>query len=427
MIPRLQTLLRSGDARDGALMASVTLIAGAFDYLVLLVAGLLLPNAAAIAFLAVMNLLKIGEQATWVIRNVAAYYTAELAIRPEAQARIGAFLRDRWRWAWRWGGLVAGLFILAAPLTNRLINANSTPAVMAAGLALLLFFVRPVTDGVLQGTQHFLGLGAVVVFQAVLRFGLTAVLIWLGLELVGAVLALPLAAGLALLLALWLLRPYFRAPRAAVQKVSLRYSGLTLLGLLAFAVLVYSDAILVNRIFPEAIAGQYTPINVLARINLFVPLALGLVLFPKATQRHALGRDARPMLLLTLAATLLPGLALTAVYFLFSDPLIELVFRGQYAPLGTLLGWVGLATTLFAGVNIWLNYALSLGKRPFVFLLALIAIGQIAAISLLAHTLTILAIVLVTAGLLANLAGIALLLAPTQVNRPQSPGRAAGS
>ncbi len=419
MIARLQTLLRSGDARDGALMAGATLVAGAFDYLVLLVAGLLLPNAAAIAFLAVMNLLKIGEQATWVIRNVAAYYTAELAIRPEAQARIGAFLRDRWRWAWRWGLLVAGLFILAAPLTNQIINANSTPAVMAAGLALLLFFVRPVTDGALQGTQNFLGLGGVVVLQAVLRFGLTAVLIWLGLELVGAVLALPLAAALALLLALWLLRGYFRAPRsAAAQKVSLRYSGLTLIGLLAFALLVYSDAILVNRLFPEAIAGQYTPINVLARINLFVPLALGLVLFPKATQRHALGLDARPMLLLTLAATLLPGLGLTAVYFLFPDPLVELVFRGQYAAPGMLLGWVGLATTLFAGVNIWLNYALSLGKRPFVFLLALIAIGQIAAILLLAHTLIILAIVLVMTGLLANLAGAALLLAPTQVNRP---------
>lgn len=419
MIARLQTLLRSGDARDGALMAGATLVAGAFDYLVLLVAGLLLPNAAAIAFLAVMNLLKIGEQATWVIRNVAAYYTAELAIRPEAQARIGAFLRDRWRWAWRWGLLVAGLFILAAPLTNQLINANSTPAVMAAGVALLLFFVRPVTDGTLQGTQNFLGLGGVVVLQAVLRFGLTAVLIWLGLELVGAVLALPLAAGLALLLALWLLRGYFRAPRsAAAQKVSLRYSSLTLIGLLSFALLVYSDAILVNRLFPEAIAGQYTPINVLARINLFVPLALGLVLFPKATQRHALGLDARPMLLLTLAATLLPGLGLTAVYFLFPDPIVDLVFRGQYAAPGALLGWVGLATTLFAGVNIWLNYALSLGKRPFVFLLALIAIGQIAAIVLLAHTLTILAIVLVTAGLLANLAGAALLLAPTQVNRP---------
>ncbi|MGB4873548.1 MAG: hypothetical protein WBP47_26110 [Candidatus Promineifilaceae bacterium] len=418
MITRTKSLLRSADARDGLFMAGATVLAGGFDYLVLVVAGVLLAAPAAIAFLAVMNLLKIAEQVTWVIRNVVAYYTAELAIQPQAEARIGGFVRNRWRWAWGWGALVAALFILAAPLTNRLINAQSTTAVMVAGLALLLFFVRPVTDGALQGVQHFLGLGGVVVVQAVLRFGLTAVLIWLGLDLVGAVLALPLSSGLALLLALWLLRGYFRAPQAAeVQKVSLGYSTLTLVGLLAFALLVYSDAILVNRLFPAAVAAAYTPVNVLARINLFVPLALGMVLFPKATQRRALGQDARPMLLLALAATLLPGLGLTAVYFLVPDFIVGLVFRGQYANPGALLGWVGLATTLFAGVNIWLNYALSVGKRPYIFLLALIAIGQIAAILLLAHTLFILAFVLTTAGALGNFVGAGLLLRPSPGNR----------
>ncbi|MCZ7673571.1 MAG: hypothetical protein M5U34_43860 [Chloroflexi bacterium] len=48
----------------------------------------------------------------------------------------------------------------------------------------------------------------------------------------GAVLALPIASGLALILALWLLRPFFRASKIEnVQKVSLSYSLLTLVGL----------------------------------------------------------------------------------------------------------------------------------------------------------------------------------------------------
>lgn len=418
MIARTKAVLRSSDARDGLLMAGATVFAGGFDYLVLVVAGLLLSAPAAIAFLAVMNLLKIAEQVTWVIRNVVAYYTAELAVQPQPIARIGGFVRNRWRWAWRWGLVTAVLFILVAPFTNRLINANSTTTIMVAGLVLLLFFVRAVTDGSLQGVQNFIGLGGVVVVQAVLRFGLTAVLIWLGLDLVGAVLALPLASGMTLLLAVWLLRSYFRTPRAdSVQKVSLSYSTLTLIGLLSFALLVYSDAILVNRLFPTVVAGQYTPVNVLARINLFVPLALGMVLFPKATQRYALGQDARPMLLLALAATLLPGLALTAVYFLFPGFVVAFIFRGQYANPGALLGLIGLATTLFAGINIWLNYALSVEKRPFIYLLALIALIQIISIIFFAHTLIILAFVLVTAGLLGNLAGALLLLTPAQVNR----------
>lgn len=418
MILRLRSLLRSPDTRDGVIMTAATVLAGGFDYLVLVVAGVLLSNPAAIAFLAVMNLLKIAEQVTWVIRNVVAYYTAELAVQSEAQTRIGQFVRSRWRWAWRWGLLVALLFGLAAPLINRLINANSTAAVVAAGLALLFFFVRPVVDGALQGIQNFSGLGSVVILQAVLRFGLTAVLIWAGLELVGAVLALPLASGLALLLALWLLRPYFRQPPTPESlKISFSYSAITLVGLLSFAVLVYSDAILVNRLFAETAAAQYTPVNVLARINLFVPVALGMVLFPKATQRQALGQDARPMLLLALAATLLPGLILTALFFLFPGWIVALVFRGQYANPGLLLGWIGLATTLFAGVNIWLNYALSVGRRPFIFLLAVIALGQITAVLLLHHTLLTIAWVLLASGLTANLVGAILLLSPTQANR----------
>jgi O-antigen/teichoic acid export membrane protein len=418
MIARMKAVLRSTDARDGLLMAGATIFAGGFDYLVLVIAGLLLSAPAAIAFLAVMNLLKIAEQVTWVIRNVVAYYTAELAVQPQPVAHISGFVRNRWRWAWRWGLFTAALFVLAAPLTNRLINAHSTLTIMVAGLVLLLFFVRAVTDGSLQGVQNFIGLGGVVVLQAVLRFGLTAVLIWLGLDLVGAVLALPLASGLTLLLAVWLLRIYFRTPRAAaVQKVSLSYSTLTLVGLLSFALLVYSDAILVNRLFPAVVAVQYTPVNVLGRINLFVPLALGMVLFPKATQRYALGEDARPMLLLALAATLLPGLGLTAVYLLAPGWIVDMVFRGQYANPGMLLGWIGLATTLFAGVNIWLNYALSVEKRPFIYLLAFIALVQIAAILLLTHTLITLAFVLTAAGLLGNLVGAALLLTPAQVNR----------
>ncbi|PIE80014.1 MAG: hypothetical protein CSA11_09650 [Chloroflexi bacterium] len=411
MLERLKSLVRSRDALDGMVMAGATVVAGGFDYLVLVFAGVLLSDLEAIAFLAVMNMLKIAEQLTWVIRNVVAYYVAELDILPEAQIRIGSFLRGRWRWAWQWGLVTAVLFVLLSPFISNLINVDSTWTLMAAGFALLLFFLRPVTDGTLQGVQNFLGLGGVAVLQSVLRFGLTVGLILLGLNLVGAVLALPVASSLALILAVWLLRGYFHTPHTdEVQKVSLRYSLLTLVGLGSFALLAYTDTILVNRLLPEALAAQYTPVNILARMNLFVPMALGMVLFPKATQRYAQGLDARPYVLLALAATLLPGFLLTAVYFLLPELLTNLVFRGQYPNPGMLLGLVGLATTLFAGINIWLNDALSAEKRPFVVALVLIVIGQIAAFLLFHDSLQTLALIMLAAGVAGNLAGAVTLL-----------------
>ena len=114
-----------------------------------------------------------------------------------------------------------------------------------------------------------------------------------GLEATGAVLALPLATSSALLVAVWFLRSFFRNPVKYVSSppISLRYAAYTLIGLIAYAVLINVDAVAVKRFFSEAAAGDYAAVVTLGKINLFATLGIGLVLFPKATQRHAKGED----------------------------------------------------------------------------------------------------------------------------------------
>ena len=408
MRENIQLLARSAGARHGLIMAGATVIAGGFDYLVLVVAVTLLGPAESIVYLAVMALLQVMVHTTNVIRNVVAFYAAELSAQPYAAGRIGAFLQRGWRWAWRWGLVATAIMALLSPLLAQLLRIDSLWPLLAGSLALLLLFLRPVTDGALQGIQHFVGLGSVQIAQAFLRLTLTVALIWLGLRSPGAVVSLPLASGGALLLALWLLRPYFAAARGTetVPPVSWHYSATTLVGLLAFALLVNVDAVMVKRFFTEEVAGNYSPIITLGKMNLFVPLGIGLVLFPKATQRQASGRDARPVLLLALAATLLPGLLLTLLYFLAPGPIVQTIFTDAYANPGIVLGLVGLATTLFAGVNIWLNYALAQAQRSFVYALAVIVLCQIAAIILFHDNFHQIAAVLVAAGLAGNAAGI---------------------
>src|SRR5690606_37825574 len=133
-----------------------------------------------------------------------------------------------------------------------------------------------------------------------------------------------------------------------------------------------ADPIIVRRFFGDSAAEAYAPVVTLGKMNLFIPVGIGMVLFPKATQRQAAGRDPRPVLLLALAVTLLPGLLLTALYWAFPGRIVATVFGDAYADPGLLLAMVGLATTLYAGVNIWLNYALSLEHRQFIYILAAI-------------------------------------------------------
>ncbi len=404
---RLQDLSARSGAAQGAFMAVAMIVAGGFDYLVNVFVGRQLAPTEFFVFVTVTALVQIMVQVTNVIRNVVAFYVAEATVRSEAVNHIGSIFQRSWRWAWRWGLVGAGLFALAGPALARFLRIDTPWPLWAAAFALLLLFLRPVTDGTLQGTQRFYGLGSVQMLQSAMRLVFAVVLLGLGLQAAGAIVALPLGSTVALVLALILLRPYFStpAPADAPIPISWRYSIYTLIGLLAFALMVNADAVVVRRLFGDAAAEAYGPVVTLGKMNLFIPLGIGLVLFPKATQRHAAGRDSRPVLLLALAATLLPGLILTLGYYLFSAQIVELVFGPAYTDPGLVLPLVGLATTLFAGVNIWLNYALSLERRVFVFLLAGIVVLQISAMALTHSNLETIALIMISAGAAGNVAG----------------------
>ncbi len=405
---RLQSLGFSSSALQSGFLAVAMIVAGGFDYAVNIVAGRRLLPMEFSVFVTVTALLQVMVQATNVIRNVVAFYTAESTVFADAAARVGLVLRRSWRWAWRWGLIAAAILALAGPLLARFLRIDSPWPLWVAALALLLLFLRPVTDGALQGVQHFWGLGWVQILQSIARLAFTVLLIGLGGQAAGVLLALPLGSTLALILALLLLRNYFRAtpPSTAPRTFSRQYSLITLVGLLAFAMMVNVDPILVRRLFGDAIAEAYAPIVTLGKMNLFIPLGIGLVLFPKTTQRQAAGRDSRPVLLLALAATLLPGLALTLLYWAVPGRIVHAIFGEAYAAPGGILALVGLATTLYAGVNIWLNYALSLERHTYIYALAAIVAGQIGAMLLFHARLESIALIMIVTGIAANLAGL---------------------
>jgi O-antigen/teichoic acid export membrane protein len=397
MKARLQALRKSAGVRHGFMMAAAMILAGGLDYAVNVLAGRWLVPVEYGVFIAVAAILQILVQLTNTIRNVMAFYTAELKAQG-ALARLGEFMARALRWGWRWGIVgTAVLAILSPPLASLLHLPNAWP-MWAACPAVLMFFVRCITDGGLQGTQSFTGFGLVQVTQSFLRLVLAALFIWLGYQSAGAIVALPLACALSLAVAFWFLRPYLRKRGSSVaHSVNWHYSAYTLLGLSAFAILTNLDAVFVKRFFSPHVAGNYAPVVTLAKISLFAPLALGIVMFPKVTQRQVAGRDPRPILMMALTATLIPGLALTLMFFSFPSQIVKLIFTGAYADPGAVLGLATLAATLYAGLNIWLNYALSLERPAFVFALAVVLVTQVTCMfafcrqSLLAMTTTMVA------------------------------------
>ena len=413
---RLQLLELSSSAVRSGFLTVAMIVAGGFDYVVNIIAGRRLAPTEFFVFVTVTAVLQVMVQVTNVIRNVVAYYAAESTVHPDATSRVGSVLKRSWRWAWRWGLVAAGAMALASPIIARFLHIDTPWSLWAASFALLLLFLRPITDGTLQGIQQFFGLGTVQIVQSVMRLFLTGALLWMGGRAASVILALPLGSTLALLLALWLLSPYFRAasPDTPPRPISWRYSVFTLIGLLAFALMVNIDPIIVRRFFGDAAAEAYAPVVTLGKMNLFIPLGIGLALFPKATQRHSAGRDSRRVLLIALAATLLPGLLLTLLYWAYPGQIVQLVFGDAYADPGILLAMVGLATTLYAGVNIWVNYALSLERRTYIFILALIVFLEISTMLLFNDRLETIALTMIVAGGSANIEGLVTTFRPIQ-------------
>ena len=400
-------LFRSVGIRHGVIMWAAMILAGGLDYAVNVLAGRwLLPVEFGI-FVCVAALLQVLVYLAISIRNVVAFYTAELSAQSDSNNQVGAFVQRAWRWAWQWGLMATALVVLISPFLARLLRLPNPWPLWAASPVVLLFFVRPVTDGALQGMQIFAGFGVIQVTQAVLRLLFAAGLIWLGCQAVGAIVALPLAGTVAVALALSRLRPYFQ-PRGEVvaRPVSWHYSSYTLLGLAAFGVLANLDALFVKHFFSPRMAGNYGPVVTLARVSLFLPLAIGIILLPKAVQRRAMGRNARPILLLALTGALLPGLLLTILYFLFPGWLVGIIFTDAYANPGIVLALASLAASLYAGLNIWLNYALSLERPAFIYALVGVLVWQGVGMFLFGReSLVHMTLVMVSAGVTGNLAG----------------------
>jgi O-antigen/teichoic acid export membrane protein len=167
-----------------------------------------------------------------------------------------------------------------------------------------------------------------------------------------------------------------------------RYAGKTAIGVIAFAVLVNMDALLVKHYAPPIQAGHYSLAVTLGKIVLFMPAAFAQVLFPKSAERHARARSSARLLRLSQALTLLPCVALTIAYTAVPGPILRAVFGVQNPFDGPVLGLLALAMSGYAMTYVWMNYYLSVQRTGFVYVLPVGALVQLALLALFHATLT---------------------------------------
>jgi O-antigen/teichoic acid export membrane protein len=353
------------------LVAAVTL-AYAVDYLFNIVAGRMLSPAEFSIVVALAGVGQVLVVASRVIQTVVTRYISRFRAGDQTE-RIASFFQAMFRAAWLWGSLAMAVMLLLSGPLARFLQIEEIGPVLALAVATLLMVVRPVVGGGLQGLQQFLALGTVQVAQAALRLMLGLLLIWLGWGAFGAMLSLPLASALALLLAWLLLDQTMKGKTAVHHQVRLpelfRYSAFAAVGLIGYALMLNMDAILVRRFFDPVDAGNYSAAVTLGKIIQFFPVAIIMVLFPKAAQRQAAHRDTTRVLVPAMLIVALVCGSIALLYALFPGLIVRLTLGPEYQVDGLVLGLVGVAMLLLSLANVWLNFYLSTEWPRFVYLI----------------------------------------------------------
>ena len=421
---KLMAAARALGIREGMIISAAMVFAGSLDYLVHIVVGRRLAPIEYGIFVSVTALVQVLIFLSSTIRSVVGFYTTEAVHQPESGQSVAALVCQAWRWAWRWGLISTAILLICIPLLTRQLRLPDFAPMWAASLMVLLLFLRQVTHGVLQGTQQFGGLGLVQVVQAALRLIFAVTFIWVGTRAVGALAAQTLSCALAVAVAVWWLRDYFRNTSSAwTPSISRAYPLHTFLGLTAFGILTNLDPLFVKHFYSPSIAGNYGPVATLAKISLFLPWSLGFVILPKVKSRLARGEETRPILLMGIVASLVPGFCLSAAYLMFPGALVKAVFGSAYTNPGIVLGLANIATTLYAGLYIWLNYALSLDHPSFIYGLVTVVVAQcIAMYAFGRQSLVNLMVMMIVAAALGHLVGFLTTWSParsTATRRPE--------
>jgi O-antigen/teichoic acid export membrane protein len=236
-------------------------------------------------------------------------------------------------------------------------------------MVIISIFVS-MSRGTLRGLQNFLHLSLNLVIDAILRLVIGILLVYLGFKTSGAIGSSSISGLLAILISFIPLSFIFKN-RNKAQNINFlevyKYTMPVLIASICFYILISFDLVLVKHFFNELVAGQYSAAATMGKIVIFIPGAVGLVMFPKVAEYHKKNLDSIHILKRSLFITLILCGGVTICYFLFPNFLIRVMFGKIYENSAYLIKFFGVAMTFFALNNILIMYNLSIEKFKFIF------------------------------------------------------------
>lgn len=354
------------------------------NYLFHIVMGRMLGPAAYGGLASLVAVLYVVSVPVSSVQMACAQMVAEMD-RPESRERIGPFISMLNR---RLAALsIAGvaLVALAGPLIAGFIKVR-TSSVFIIGSVALVALVLPSNRGGLHGLKKFGGLSLNMATETLVKLGLGATLVVLGLGLNGALLGMLIGALVALLFSFVSVSRLRLEQRSVPEKPALRtlLAGVwpILAALLAVTFVYNIDVVLVRHFLKPGAAGQYAGLATLGKIAFFAPLAVSAAMFPISSQAGVDEAAGRRVLYQAMLLTAGISLGVDMAYFMAPRLVVGVLIGARYMSIAPYLGLVGLGMSFLAISNCYYYYELSRKRTGFIGWLIGVAVLEVLFITL---------------------------------------------
>lgn len=333
-------------------------------------------EVASLIALAGLISLPLGGVQVIVARRIAA------AAAADRSSEIARFARRAAMLAALSGAGFAALLMLASPMLARVLDIESTAAVMLTGALAAPAFLTPALWGVAQGLQRFWALALSMALSPLFRIVLIASLLAAGFGVAGAMAATLVAALLGIAVPAWALKSWLarRSGSAEAHRrptSNAREFAPVVLGLLAITSLTTTDVIFAKAVLDDDVAGIYASASLVGRVILYVPAAVITVLLPKVSSRVASGRDSSTILAGSIVITAAFCAVATLGYTLGPSLVTLIAFGSGFEDVTGLLPLFAVSMSGFALLNVLLAYHLGHGSARMPLLLAGGALAQL--------------------------------------------------
>ena len=350
--------------------------ANLFSYLFNLIMGRMLSVSDYGTLAVLLSIINISHVFSSSVATVFTKFTASFAGKKQDELLLTLFKKGN---VWiGFGGIVSTASILL--LDNSIagfINIENVLLIDIVSLIIFCILVSSVSYGVLQGQLRFVFYSLIMLFSSVLKFALGVGLVFLGMNAVGATLAILISSLAEFIFLFFLLRRSLKKTSKKDLIIPHLYRQLSLYGLpvlltgLGMTALITIDIILIKHFLSPVVAGQYAALSIMGRSIFYLILPILSVLFPVIAQKHA--RQEKLFGTVLLSFFLIGGISIPigAVYFFFPDIVLKIFFpKETYASLAPHLGAFAIFIIIYSFAWLFKSFYLSIGAtRIFIFTL----------------------------------------------------------